>query len=69
MYLEADLAKLQNIVALKFFGFELGQIKEIIKNILGTKFKSNRGVQYGSKEDTDEIAKLSHISQKSCLII
>lgn len=36
VYSEKDLLKLQKIIALKFFGFELSQIKTLLMNHLGT---------------------------------
>jgi DNA-binding transcriptional MerR regulator len=35
LYLEADLLRLQQIIALKFFGFELSQIGELLSNNAG----------------------------------
>jgi DNA-binding transcriptional MerR regulator len=42
LYSEKDLLKLQQILALKFFGFELAQIKTLLAtevNVLGTSKK------------------------------
>lgn len=60
LYTEKDLLKLQQIIALKYFGFELAQIKSLIKQEVTAKDHFTMQSQLLAKK-TDDLLKASQV--------